>query len=154
MFFSKTITKAGLNMTWLSPKIDFDTVQLDIIAYNKAKEKAAKKCNLPFQYGDEIDATGILKQNPKRVKVDLTNVSNYKRYTYNKLVKKYSKQEFNKIVNPISHSIILVTPVVLIATLIPFCLIKCTQVKKAHPKPVPIQKGHILQPNNTNPHVR
>lgn len=121
-------------------KFYYDFPLIEIISINKAKEKAASKLHIPFKYTREIETDGLLEQNPRHVEVDFSNVSNSKKYQYHKLFKKYSKQEFNKIVNPFSEIFKMTASFALLLTAVCFSLYKCSQDKKIPQSPQVIQK--------------
>ena len=117
---------------------------IEIIATSRAKELAAKKCNIPFEYGNEIETYGVqFKNTPKHVHVDTKNISNTKRMEYFSLLKKYTKKEFNKLANPIHTNILMATPVFILATLCVFGLVKCHHKSKPTPKPQTVQKANL-----------
>ena len=131
-----------------------DEATIEIISVNRAKERAAKKCNIPFHYGDEIDATGILKKNPKRVIVDTSCASQKDIYLYHKYMKKFKNQEFNRFINPLSESIVLTLPVITLATLAIVLIPMCSCKKEEKTTPRLIQKGEIKPVEKQTVHTR
>ncbi len=123
---------------------DFSTT-IEIISTHKAKERAAKKLGIPFRYGTEIETYGVqFKDKPKHIYVDTSSISSRKNQEYHSLVKKYTKQEFNKIVNPLSKSLALLAPVVIFLLATTFGLVKCINPKKQTFQPQTIQKANHL----------
>ena len=73
---------------------------LEIVATTRAKKRAAKKIGIPFSYGKKIDSDGLFDPEEKHVHVDLSAVHGYDRYKYHKLMKKYYRDEIQKILAP------------------------------------------------------
>ena len=73
---------------------------IEIVATTRAKKRAATKIGIPFSYGDKINTEDLFDTEEKHVHVDLTAVRGYDKYKYHKLMKKYYRDELQKILAP------------------------------------------------------
>ena len=115
---------------------------VDIVATSRAKERAAQKLGIPFKYGKKIETYGVsFKKPPMHVHVDLENISSRKKTEYFSLMKKYTKQEINRLCNPLAQNLLLALPVFVAGFAIIFGLTKCEKKKSFSFQPNLIQKA-------------
>ena len=122
---------------------------IDIVSISRAKERAAQKLGIPFKYGKEIETYGAsFKIPPRHVHVDLENISSRKKMEYYSLMKKYTKQEVNKLANPLSQNLLLALPLVVGGIAVIFGLTKCQKKKSFSFEPKLIQKADLSVAQN------
>ncbi len=122
---------------------------IDIVSISRAKERAAQKLGIPFKYGKEIETYGAsFKIPPRHVHVDLENISSRKKMEYYSLMKKYTKQEINKLTNPLAQNLLLALPLVVAGFAIIFGLTKCEKKKPFSHQPNLIQKADLSVAQN------
>lgn len=106
-----------------------DIATIEILATNRAKERAAKKTGLPYSFGKPIETFGFLEKEERHIHVDLSHADGWQKYAYHKLIKKYRTKEYEKFLHPNRTKYLISLGVIAGFSAAGLLITKCTQQK-------------------------